>query len=76
MPTTSVAWADLAVSARERDEVLAAEHDYLQDGSTFPFGAHVSIVYCYTATGQAHPLRHVAVHYCGRLLNPLIVEGQ
>ena len=47
-----------------------------QDGATFPFGAHVSVVEVDTETGRVVPLRHVAVDDCGRILNPVIVEGQ
>src|SRR5207237_8781889 len=45
-------------------------------GSTFPFGAHVSVVEVDTETGQVTMLRHVAVDDCGRILNPLLVAGQ
>src|SRR5204863_4592801 len=44
--------------------------------STFPFGAHVSVVEVDTETGQVTMLRHVAVDDCGRILNPLLVAGQ
>lgn len=55
---------------------LAAELDFDQDGSTFPFGAHVSVVEVDTETGKVHVLRHVAVDDCGRVINPLLVTGQ
>jgi len=42
----------------------------------FPFGTHVCVVEVERATGAVHVLRYVAVDDCGRLLNPLIVEGQ
>jgi carbon-monoxide dehydrogenase large subunit len=42
----------------------------------FPFGTHVCVVEVERATGQVHVRRYVAVDDCGRLLNPLIVEGQ
>ena len=58
------------------DGTLVAELDFDQDGATFPFGAHVAVVEVDTETGQVTPLRHVAVDDCGRMLNPLLVEGQ
>jgi aerobic carbon-monoxide dehydrogenase large subunit len=57
-------------------EELAAGLDRTQDGSTYPFGAHVSVVEVDTETGRVTPRRHVAVDDCGRILNPLLVEGQ
>jgi aerobic carbon-monoxide dehydrogenase large subunit len=56
--------------------VLLAEHDFVQPGATFPFGAHVAVVEVDTETGLVRPVRHVAVDDCGRVLNPLLVEGQ
>jgi carbon-monoxide dehydrogenase large subunit len=55
---------------------LAAELDFNQEGATFPFGAHVSVVEVDIETGQARPVRHIAVDDCGRILNPLLVTGQ
>ena len=76
VPTTGVRWADLAAYAHEEHGGLGVDTDFHQDGATFPFGAHVSIVEVDTETGLTRPLRHVAVDDCGRVLNPLIVEGQ
>ena len=55
---------------------LMAEVDFVQDGATFPFGAHVSVVEVDMETGRVRPIRHVAVDDCGRIVNPLLVEGQ
>ena len=43
---------------------------------TFPFGAHVAVVEVDTETGQVQLLRHVACDDAGRVLNPLLLEGQ
>ena len=43
---------------------------------TFPFGAHVAVVEVDTRPGDVRLLRHVAVDDCGRILNPMLVEGQ
>lgn len=72
----TVTWTEVAGTAREAGEELAAGVDSNQEGSTFPFGAHVSVVEVDTETGHVRPLRHVAVDDCGRVLNPLLVEGQ
>ena len=50
--------------------------DFHQEGATFPFGAHVSVVEVDTETGRVTPRRHIAVDDCGRILNPLLVVGQ
>jgi carbon-monoxide dehydrogenase large subunit len=55
---------------------LAAELDFNQEGATFPFGAHVSVVEVDIETGRVRMRRHVAVDDCGRILNPLLVRGQ
>jgi carbon-monoxide dehydrogenase large subunit len=42
----------------------------------FPFGTHVCVVEIDANTGQVKVERYLAVDDCGRLLNPMIVEGQ
>jgi carbon-monoxide dehydrogenase large subunit len=42
----------------------------------FPFGTHVCVVEVEADTGIVHVRKYLAVDDCGRLLNPLIVEGQ
>jgi carbon-monoxide dehydrogenase large subunit len=76
VPGSRVSWPELAAYAHEHDGGLGVDTDFTQNGATFPFGAHVAIVEVDTETGQARPVRHVAVDDCGRILNPLIVAGQ
>jgi carbon-monoxide dehydrogenase large subunit len=84
VPSHVVSWADLAVASRDESKlpagiepgVLRHELDFDGTGSTFPFGAHVSVVEIDTETGQVRMLRHVAVDDCGRILNPMLVAGQ
>jgi carbon-monoxide dehydrogenase large subunit len=76
VPGAAVDWPRLAAAAEERGASLHAQLDVPQDGATFPFGAHVSVVEVDTETGKVTPLRHVAVDDCGRVLSPVIVEGQ
>jgi carbon-monoxide dehydrogenase large subunit len=72
VPGVTLTWAQVAAHGEE----LHAGLDFRQDGATFPFGAHVSVVEVDTETGRVTPRRHVAVDDCGRVLNPLLVEGQ
>jgi aerobic carbon-monoxide dehydrogenase large subunit len=76
VPGDRITWAELAAYAHEHEGGLGVDTDYTQDGATFPFGAHVSIVEVDTETGQVRPLRHILVDDCGRIVNPLIVAGQ
>ncbi|MEP9383175.1 xanthine dehydrogenase family protein molybdopterin-binding subunit [Nocardioides sp. KR10-350] len=71
-----VSWKQIAAEAHARGTGLSDTFDFKAAAATFPFGAHVSIVEVDTETGFVKPLRHVAVDDCGRVLNPLIVEGQ
>ncbi len=43
---------------------------------TFPFGTHACVVEVDPDTGVVKFLRYVAVDDCGRVINPLLVEGQ
>src|SRR3954452_1751663 len=76
IPDPTISWTELASYAHENDGGLGVDTDFTQDGATFPFGAHVSIVEVDTETGKVTPLRHVLVDDCGRIVNPLIVAGQ
>ncbi|GAA2547766.1 xanthine dehydrogenase family protein molybdopterin-binding subunit [Pseudonocardia hydrocarbonoxydans] len=71
VPGVTLTWAQVV-----GDREIHAGLDFRQDGATFPFGAHVSVVEVDTETGKVTPLRHVAVDDCGRVLNPLLVTGQ
>jgi carbon-monoxide dehydrogenase large subunit len=43
---------------------------------TWAFGAHACALEVDVETGELRLLRYVAVHDCGRPLNPMVVEGQ
>ena len=43
---------------------------------TWPFGTHVCVTEVDTETGKVEVKRYVAVDDCGRVINPLIVDGQ
>ncbi|HJS59183.1 MAG TPA: molybdopterin cofactor-binding domain-containing protein [Vicinamibacteria bacterium] len=42
----------------------------------YPFGAHLAVVEVDAETGEIALKRYVAVDDCGRVINPMIVEGQ
>src|SRR5262249_19781722 len=84
VPSKGLTWAELAVASRDAGKLpdgmdpatLRHELDFDGTGSTFPFGSHVSVVEVDTETGGVTMLRHIAVDDCGRILNPLLVNGQ
>ncbi len=83
VPARTASWAELAAAAADDDLPegiepggLAAETDFDQGESSYPFGAHVSVVEIDADTGDTRALRHIAVDDCGRILNPLLVQGQ
>jgi carbon-monoxide dehydrogenase large subunit len=84
VPSKAVSWPELVVASQDAArlpghlEPGALRHELDFDGtdSTYPFGAHVSVVEVDTETGGVTMLRHVAVDDCGRILNPLLVRGQ
>jgi len=42
----------------------------------FPFGAHLAMVEVDQDTGETKILRYIAVDDCGKVINPLLVDGQ
>jgi carbon-monoxide dehydrogenase large subunit len=83
VPARAITWGELAVAAKGKNlppgmepGVLRHELDFDGTDSTYPFGSHVSVVEVDTETGQVTMLRHIAVDDCGRILNPLLVNGQ
>ena len=55
---------------------LAASVDYLTTGLTYTNGTHLAEVEVDARTGAVTLLRYVVVHDCGRMINPMMVEGQ
>ena len=71
-PSRSYTLADIAAEA----DGLWAEHDFEPAESTFPFGCHVAVVEVDSDTGDLRVLRLAAVDDAGRVVNPLLTEGQ
>ncbi len=78
-PAVAKTWADLAVAAKTDDTFengLQHATFFQAAGATFPFGAHVAVVEVDTETGQVKHLRHIACDDAGKVLNPMLLEGQ
>ncbi len=74
--------ADLATLAERRGEAgpdgpgLAARADFQPADVTFPNGCHICEVEVDPETGAVQVLRYTAVEDIGRVLSPVLVEGQ
>jgi len=55
---------------------LDATAYFKPDQSTYSNSTHVSEVEVDIETGLVRLLRHVVMHDCGRVINPMVVEGQ
>jgi carbon-monoxide dehydrogenase large subunit len=74
-PAVAKTWADVAL-AQQDDGGLSQYTTFPSAGPTFPFGSHVAVVEVDVETGQVRHVRHVACDDAGRVLNPLILDGQ
>ncbi|MDP9340884.1 MAG: xanthine dehydrogenase family protein molybdopterin-binding subunit [Actinomycetota bacterium] len=82
-PERSLSWGEIATAAADGASLpqgmepgCAAYGDVEQGGGTFPFGTHVAVVEVDMETGGVRLRRHVAVDDAGRILNPLLADGQ
>jgi carbon-monoxide dehydrogenase large subunit len=77
-PEPSLTWQELAARLAGQDRLgeLRAERDFKPDSGTFPFGAHVAVALVDTETGGVELERLVAVDDAGRIISPVIAEGQ
>jgi len=77
-PQPSLSWGDLASKLDADGQLgeLSAEVDFKAAQPTFPFGAHLAVVDVDIETGAVRLDRIVAVDDAGRIINPLVAEGQ
>jgi carbon-monoxide dehydrogenase large subunit len=81
-PAVSRSWADLGAEFARRGDgddgnaTLQAAYDFDAPAGTFPFGAHVAVVEVDADTGAVTLQRLVACDDAGRIMNPLVVDGQ
>jgi aerobic carbon-monoxide dehydrogenase large subunit len=88
-PTIGRTWSEVAAEAEPAESRAAesgsgqgeagglrAELVFEASSPTFPFGAHLAVVEVDMETGKVELQRLVAVDDAGRILNPLLAEGQ
>ena len=82
-PSVSRSWPEVLAAAPPNaggdpldGPVLSAEHDFATTQPTYPFGAHVAVVEVDVETGDTRLVRLVACDDAGRVLNPLLADGQ
>jgi aerobic carbon-monoxide dehydrogenase large subunit len=75
-PAVTLTWSDVAAAAAAQGAELQAATTMPWAGISYPFGAHVAVVEVDTETGMTRLVRHVACDDAGRIINPLLVEGQ
>ena len=82
-PEQAMAFSEVA-SAAQRPESLPPGVDvglefhvsFSLINNPFGFGAHVAVVEVDRDTGEFRFLKYAAVHDCGRIINPKLLEGQ
>jgi carbon-monoxide dehydrogenase large subunit len=72
-PAVSVSWGQIVGAM---DEPLVAEEEFAAEMPTFPCGCHLAVVEVDSDTGGIRLVRMVAVDDAGRIINPLLAEGQ
>ncbi len=59
-----------------REKELSSTGEFAPDDNVYPFGAHLACVEVDRETGGVKLLRYIAVDDCGKVINPMIVDGQ
>ena len=68
--------ADIPPVAEDEEPGLEGRDYYSPIRSTFASGMHAAVVEVDRDTAEVDVLEYVAVHDCGKVVNPVIVEGQ
>ncbi|HYD10508.1 MAG TPA: xanthine dehydrogenase family protein molybdopterin-binding subunit, partial [Acidimicrobiales bacterium] len=74
-PAVAKTWAEVAAAA-EGDTGLFASTTFTASSPTYPFGSHVAVVEVDTETGKVDLQRVITCDDAGRILNPMLIEGQ
>jgi carbon-monoxide dehydrogenase large subunit len=74
-PAVSIGWGEVA-GALDEDTPLVGLSDFTATGPSFPFGTHIAVVEVDSETGKVELVRMIACDDAGRILNPLLVDGQ
>jgi carbon-monoxide dehydrogenase large subunit len=72
-PGRQLSFAELARSAPERYRVEGA---FDPASTAYPYATHACVVEVDTETGAVALLRYAVAEDCGRIINPLVVDGQ
>jgi carbon-monoxide dehydrogenase large subunit len=72
-PSRQVGFGELATGHSARYSVEGA---FDPGSTTYPYATHACVVEVDRATGNVKILRYVVAEDCGRVINPMIVEGQ
>ena len=75
-PAVSKTWGELSAAAIAQNDPLDLTTTFVAETATFPFGAHVAVVEVDTVTGLVKHLRQVACDDAGKVVNPLLLDGQ
>ncbi len=75
-PAVAKTWAEVVIAARSDGTPLHGEGDFSQQHGTFPSGAHIAVVEVDTETGGVRLRDLFAADDAGRIVNPLLAEGQ
>jgi CO/xanthine dehydrogenase Mo-binding subunit len=70
-----VSWGEVVRRARPTGS-LVVETTYTTPKMSFSFGTHLALVAVDVETGKVTLLRHLACDDAGRLINPMLAEGQ
>jgi len=79
-PAVSVGWQEVASAAygsgADPANELKAGEDFASADQNYPFGAHLAVVEIDPATGAVTIVRYITMDDCGKVINPMLVEGQ
>jgi carbon-monoxide dehydrogenase large subunit len=83
VPGRSLSWLEVSRAAYDKTTLpeelrgeLIADDDFKPKGETYPFGVHACVVEIDPDTGAVEIVRYLTVDDCGRVINPLLVDGQ